>query len=358
MLAERIGMAINILKKNNEPVVEQSLEATRNIEYQLLNMKNELEKFSSTHNSDVDIAPAVSQTFETLHQIEAQLQNMRSLLENYSNLIRFKENENNQQQDLYSNPGKPPNPQPFSPTKPPTYPPPYERPRTPPYSTYHENEYEDSYYYHDYHYPRPCYGGPVYGRPYGSPPQQLYYYPPHPNYGYPDENIPIQDYPPLFSQEEIRTYHGAKYPTASSSEPAYSTNFRAVPSHTFRIAYYPWQQLTGKRSPTSSRTPYMNIYDLGAEYLIYVELPGVEKENLELRVDDQSIWINGKPTIGGCEDGTPVVQEHGYHEFYRQVQLPSKIISNKTTCLFDNGILKIKLIKTNPKKTPHKVKIQ
>ena len=101
----------------------------------------------------------------------------------------------------------------------------------------------------------------------------------------------------------------------------------------------------------------MNLYDLGTEYQVFLELPGVEKENIELRVDDQSIWISGKPTIIGGEDGQPVIQEHGYHEFYRQVQLPSKVISNKTKCIFENGILKIILIKYNRKKTSHKVKI-
>jgi hypothetical protein len=36
-------MPMNVMKTRNEPYVEQSLEATRSIEYQLLNMKSELE---------------------------------------------------------------------------------------------------------------------------------------------------------------------------------------------------------------------------------------------------------------------------------------------------------------------------
>ena len=39
-------MTVNLLKKGTGPVVDQSLEATRSIEYQLLNMKQEMEKFS------------------------------------------------------------------------------------------------------------------------------------------------------------------------------------------------------------------------------------------------------------------------------------------------------------------------
>jgi HSP20 family protein len=162
----------------------------------------------------------------------------------------------------------------------------------------------------------------------------------------------------LFGDDRAYRYSSSKYPSKSTPDPAYSTGFQAVPSRTYRIAYYPWQQTVGDKNPLNSRVPYMNMYDLGKEYEVYMELPGVEKDNLELRVDEQSIWVNGKPTIIGGEDGQPVIQEHGYHEFYRQVQLPSKVISSKTTCIFENGILRIKLVKYNPKQSANKIKIK
>lgn len=349
-------MSVNNPKKINPPVVDKSLETTRNIEYQLLNMKEELERFSEVDQPDIDLAPAVSHTFEILQQIDNQLQNMRTLLEHYSNLFKYKGDEPKfTAEGLYQaeKPGEPP----FPPTKRPTYPPtypteeqvgyyPYPRP---PYNPYYAPQMNPYQYYYGQPYQMPMFSGP-YGPfmsypPYGQP------LPPE----YPD---PYQA--PYQAPPEDMYYQSAKYPTVASSEPAYSSSSksRAVPRHTFKIAYYPWQQITGKKGPTDSRTPYMNIYDLGNIYQIYIELPGVEKENLELRVDEQSIWINGKPTIMGSEDGVPVVQEHGYHEFYRQVYLPSKIISNKTDCVFENGILIIKLVKTNPRKQPHRVKIR
>jgi HSP20 family protein len=373
-------MDINILKKNNEPVVDQSLETTRNIEFQLLNVKKELEKFTENNDPNIDITPAVTHTLETLHQIDTQLQNMNSILEQFTEHLKtsgISKDKNSFDEYTYDGPNRPPGPPRGPPTYPPTYPQfnneYYQTPQNYPkyypwemekehYSQYDHPGISEQYYYSDtppnywdspYYRPPPyrdyypTFENPYYYR-YSRGHYQQNYLPPYQNYG---------DSPNYYTQDRPDYYQSKRYPTVASSEPAYSSTFRAVPSATYKIAYYPWQQMSRERTPANSRVPYMNIYDVGSEYLMYIELPGVEKDNLELRVDEQALWISGKPTILGTEEGQPVVQEHGYHEFYRQVNLPSKIIQNKTSCIFENGILKIKLVKSNPKKSAHKVKI-
>jgi HSP20 family molecular chaperone IbpA len=386
-------MNLNILKKNNEPVVDQSLETTRNIEFQLLNMKKELQKFFEDQEPTVDITPAVTHTLETLHQIDTQLQNMYSVLENFTNELKGEERPTKNQSGPTPKsiqPTSPPNPQRGPPTFPPTYPghsqeyQPYpyhsqgyypRRTETPkwqpnwsdnhPQGWHQPNNYPKPQryeYYSDqypYHYDAPDYRPPPYSDYYNYYHHPRYYNPYWPEYDepYTPYGAPYYDEYHPRSQHEYQNYQSARYPTVANSEPAYSSASNAIPSTSYKIAYYPWQQMTGERTPTNSRVPYLNIYDIGNEYIVYVELPGVDKDNLELRVDEQAIWLSGKPTIVGAEDGTPVVQEHGYHEFYRQVTLPSKVIQNKTTCVFENGILKIKLVKNNPKKSSYKVKI-
>jgi HSP20 family protein len=363
-------MSINLMKKNTGQV-EQSLEATRSIEYQLLNMKEEMQKYSDDGKKDDSITPAVSHTLETLLEIDSQLQTMRTMLETYSDAL----SEQNRGSKASKKPViiDKPNPEPNGPTSPPTFP-----------RTYPETISDHPPHAHpkpDYKYPQPRpmppwehqrMAEPYY---YPPPPNPYMYYPPPQYYGhryyapyYGDPKVYPQDYPPFFnlyeeySRERPREnpgyYQSADYPTAASSEPAYSKKVKGIPSQVFNIAYYPWEQITGRKGPTSSRTPYINLYDLGGEYLMFVELPGVEKEDIEIRVDEQSIWINGKPTILGGGEGTPIVQEHGYHEFFRQLTLPSNIVQNKTQCTFDNGILIIKLKKEAPAKPAHKVKIK
>ena len=384
---------MNIMKKDKEPVVEQSLEATRNIEFQLLNMKKELERVYSKEDSDVNMTPAVSETLDTLRQIDEQLQNMYAVLEDYTNLIRESDSKDPEALERHISANRPtPPPTPFRgppsfPTQQPRYTDePWYSEHEGPYYNYREDQYYpyppdhyldrfdmqeryDRYYYDDY-YDHERYGPRYYRHsPYSDQDRGMYYAPhypapypkpyptPYPR-PYGEQQSNAQDYPPMFNRGEYGYYNSQKYPTSSTPQQAYNRGFRAVPKRMFKVAYYPWQQLTGDKNPVNSRVPYMNLYDLGSEYMVYVELPGVEKDNLELRVDDQAIWINGKPTIIGGEDGQPVIQEHGFHEFYRQVPLPSKVISSKTTCVFENGILKIKLIKYNPRKSARKVKIK
>jgi HSP20 family molecular chaperone IbpA len=379
-------MKANILKKRNEPYVDQSLETTRSIEYQLLDMKKNLESLTMGNQPDIDLAPAVTHTLETLQQIDMQLQSMRAMLEEKDESQKRLDSDSSYPGTTGLDKPNPPPSRPISPpTFPPTYPSTYEY--TPPKYPYpypheipqtHEQYYPPppffydpyfSYYRMPYYYqtpPAPYYGYPPQGyeqrySPYGYPPQGHHYR--HPPYGYPPQGYSPQRYPPQgypsrgAGDRDIQYYESAK-PASGSSEPAYSSKTKAIPSQIFNYAYYPWEFVTGKKSPMSSRSPYVNLYDLGKEYLIYVELPGVERDNIDIRVDDQSVWINGKPTIGSGEEGHAIVQEHGFHEFSRQIYLPSIIIQTKTSCDFENGILKILLIKEAPKKPKHKVKIK
>jgi HSP20 family molecular chaperone IbpA len=378
-------MTRNVLKKPNGAPVDQSLEATRSIEFQLLNMKNELEKYTLHDSKDLDVnlAPAVVNTLETLQQIDHQLKNMRNKLDEYSKDV-------NQPKKIESMGPTEPTPPPFPPTSPPPYPPPYpldERqyppppfnPPVPPQYNPYLSPYPPPYYYPlpPWYYHNP-YGMQYFHRYYGPrdyPPQYQPQNPPlqgqnaqilHPLQQpippqqplHPLQTPPLGYYPENDYERYAKYYESAKYPTVANSEPAYSSASKAIPSQVFKIAYYPWEQLMGKKNPINSRIPYVNLYDLGGEYLVYIELPGVEKEDIELRVDEQMIWINGKPTIIGGEDGTPIVQEHGFHEFSRNIYLPSVVLTNKTSCKFDNGILKILLIKKSAKKPGHRVKIK
>lgn len=372
-------MNLNILKKDNSPVVDMSLETTRNIEFQLLNMKKELENVTEEDAVNNNLFPAVSDTLSTLQQIESQLESLQSLLESYGAQHETNENRNDELKEAETPISKQDEP-PFPPERPSHFPGrPFHSGSDP--EPFYEDTYPNYYEYPPYYpqHPPNLQPPPEYGYP--ADPYRYYYppYPIQPPYGYgpyfrnpptgpeppyppthPPTYPPVYGLPPQYGEtyQDERVYRSSKYPTVASSGPAYSSKVRAVPPRTFSVAYYPWQQFTGVRMPMDSRVPYMNIYDSGREYLVFVELPGVERENLELRVDGQSIWITGKPTIIGDERGIPMVQEHGFHEFYRQVSLPSRVLSEQTTCTFDNGILKIKLIKTNSKPSTFKVKIK
>lgn len=82
---------------------------------------------------------------------------------------------------------------------------------------------------------------------------------------------------------------------------------------------------------TARREPVVDVFDEGDEVLIYVELPGVEEENLEIKTKDGMIHLKARA---------------GRDTFEEDIEIP-KGINAEPTYHFKNGILKIQLSKGN-----------
>ena len=340
---------MNIMKKDNEPVVDQSLEATRNIEFQLLNMKKELERFEKDDESFAELLPAVSQTLEALQHIDAQLKNMYTMLENYTNLLE--NTDNVKKTGGVFKPPERPIPKPFPPRT----------PHSAPHSCSCKNNNYDtclnqrtsncqtppwSEYYVDHQ---------RYNKP--SPGHQSWWVDDNNNYW---QRPPGENYSrPYWQGIDCGTtswpcrneiYYSALNPEKVQNTTSNSPNTYDGPDGS-------WDTQC-KEGINQSICPSLNLYDNGDDYCIYVELPGVDKKSLDLRVDEQCLWLSAKTTVPETQDGEPLLLERNCPEYCRRIDLPCNIIPNKTTSTYKNGILYIKLVKSSTKKRSHKVKIQ
>lgn len=79
------------------------------------------------------------------------------------------------------------------------------------------------------------------------------------------------------------------------------------------------------------------------KYIVKAELPGIQKENLDIDIDKNYIVINAKK-----EEETEEHEENGYKksefsygEFSRTIYFPQEININKTKAKLEHGILKI-----------------
>jgi HSP20 family protein len=110
-----------------------------------------------------------------------------------------------------------------------------------------------------------------------------------------------------------------------------------------------------------TKMPLMDIKDTGKELVIEAEMPGIPKENIDIKLTENSIEICGemKTEEKGEEEGY-YRQERSYSTCYRQMLLPSEVIPQKADATLENGILHIKLPKKEP--TPeveaHTVKVK
>ena len=91
--------------------------------------------------------------------------------------------------------------------------------------------------------------------------------------------------------------------------------------------------------------PY-ELVDRGDRFELQLEVPGIEKENVDVKATKYSVEISGKHSEKGEEKGKKYVySERLYRSFYRNVPLPEEIIPSKVSAKVENGILKLRSTK-------------
>ena len=111
------------------------------------------------------------------------------------------------------------------------------------------------------------------------------------------------------------------------------------------------QPLISKGAP-ASLVPDIDIYERKGEIVIRTDLPGVEKEQIDLTITKDTLTV--KAEAKKEEDIRPedyYVQERSYGTYMRTVQLPQDVDSAKAKASFKNGVLEIAFPKKEEAKT-------
>ncbi len=107
--------------------------------------------------------------------------------------------------------------------------------------------------------------------------------------------------------------------------------------------------------PTKMRgfVPAIDLYEDKTHVIAETALPGINPDDVEVSVAD------GVLTIKGTSKKESEIDEKNYYRkevrsgsFYRQVALPTNVVTDKTSADYEDGILKVKM----PKATEVKAK--
>jgi HSP20 family protein len=106
--------------------------------------------------------------------------------------------------------------------------------------------------------------------------------------------------------------------------------------------------------------PALDIYEEDDNIVVAAELPGMTKDDIEVDVSDSHLTLKGeKKKDAKIEEEDYFACERSYGAFHRSVELPVEVQADKVTACFKNGILEIRLRKTEEAKTKEiKVKIE
>ena len=104
-------------------------------------------------------------------------------------------------------------------------------------------------------------------------------------------------------------------------------------------------------------TPQMDIFETPEEIMIWAELSGVEKDDLDLEINSRAIKISGvRRETSRVPNGTFRLAEIQYGRFERILYLPSPVDTEVVSSVYANGLLKIRIAKLKLD-TIHKIQI-
>lgn len=98
--------------------------------------------------------------------------------------------------------------------------------------------------------------------------------------------------------------------------------------------------------------PLIDLLESKEEFFMKVFVPGVKKENLITKLDENLLTIFGKIDFNTIENKRYLIRERGVANYYRVFELSEKIDSSRIDAILEDGILYLTLPKTekaNPK---------
>lgn len=99
-------------------------------------------------------------------------------------------------------------------------------------------------------------------------------------------------------------------------------------------------------------SPAVDIYEEGDDLVVKAELPGIKKEDIEVKLTDDYITISGeKKKEEKVEEKDYYRYERSYGSFSRTFRLPVEVQTDKAKAKFENGVLEIRIPKTEEAKT-------
>jgi HSP20 family protein len=129
---------------------------------------------------------------------------------------------------------------------------------------------------------------------------------------------------------------------------------RRKKTHSFFDEFFPtefFEPIERMHPMNLVREPLVDVIDKGSHYEVMAELPGVDKKDIKVNVDNNSVCIEAEKKLSLKEEDKKkghFYSERSYSKFFRKIPLNSKIIPDKSSAEMHEGLLKLKLEKLKP----------
>ena len=95
-----------------------------------------------------------------------------------------------------------------------------------------------------------------------------------------------------------------------------------------------------------SYSPLMNVSETESEYLIIMDIPGVEKKDVDVNLSTGILTVSGeRKTSDKSDENNRIWHETTYGTFSRSFEIASDIVEDKIKANFKDGVLNITIPK-------------
>ena len=119
------------------------------------------------------------------------------------------------------------------------------------------------------------------------------------------------------------------------------------------------QQTDGSTSATATWIPAVDIHEYTDRFELYVDVPGVEPNSVELTLEEGVLTLSGERIQKSSKaDGEPQSRriERSQGQFYRRFVLPDKVDRDKVNATGKDGVLTVTIPK-QAKAQPRRIQI-
>ena len=108
--------------------------------------------------------------------------------------------------------------------------------------------------------------------------------------------------------------------------------------------------------PARVYVPVTDIFETDAALMLALEMPGVDREKLNVELEGGVLTIEGQVNFGKYEGLYPVYTEYNIGNYARRFELSSDIDQDRISAEFKDGVVTLTLPKAEKAK-PRKVRV-
>ena len=111
---------------------------------------------------------------------------------------------------------------------------------------------------------------------------------------------------------------------------------------------------------TADWHPAADVYDTEGEYVIAIDLPGVDRSAVDIELDDEKLVIRGSRSLAQrAPDGAETKSTRPHGRFRRSFTLPSDVAEDGIQAEYKDGVLQVRLPKRGePRGQRIQIKVQ